>query len=95
MYLTMMMSVPMLATSRNIYKKMIKFIYSDKATKFCEIFTLLLTVCTVIKSKVKILQHFVAFLEYIKYKMKFSTVFFLGIDEYSIFLGKKQTVKTL
>ena len=35
----------------------IKFIYSEKATKFCEIFTLLLTVSTVVKSKVKILQN--------------------------------------
>ena len=29
----------------------IKFIYSEKATKFCEIFPLLLTVCAVVKSK--------------------------------------------
>ena len=29
---------------------LLKFIYSEKATKFCEIFTLLLTVCTVVKS---------------------------------------------
>ena len=39
----------------------IKFLYSEKATKFCEIFTLLLTLCTVVKSKVKITQNFVAF----------------------------------
>ena len=43
----------------------LKFIYSEKATKFCEIFTLLLTVCTVVKSKVKIFQNFVAYSEYI------------------------------
>ena len=42
----------------------LKFIYSEKATKFCEIFTLLLSVCTVDKSKVKISQNFVAFSEY-------------------------------
>ena len=42
----------------------VKFIYSEKATKFCEIFILLLTVCTVVKSKVKISQNFVAFSEY-------------------------------
>ena len=42
----------------------LKFIYSEKATKFCGIFTLLLTVCTVVKSGVKISQHFVAFSEY-------------------------------
>ena len=28
----------------------VKFIYSEKATKFCKIFPLLLTVCTVVKS---------------------------------------------
>ena len=30
----------------NMLQGFIKFIYSEKATKFCEIFTLLLTVCT-------------------------------------------------
>ena len=45
----------------------LKFIYSEKATKFCEIFTLLLTVCTVVKSKVKISQNFVAFSEYMNF----------------------------
>ena len=49
----------------------IKFIYSEKATKFCEIFTLLLTVGTVVKSKVNISQNFVAFSEY----MNFNDVF--------------------
>ena len=49
--------------------EMVKFIYSEKATKFCEIFTLLLTVCTVVKSKVKILQHFVAFSEYMNFNI--------------------------
>ena len=33
----------------------VKFIYSKNATKFCEIFPSLLTVCTVVKSKGKIL----------------------------------------
>ena len=42
----------------------VKFIYSEKATKFCEIFTLLLTACTVVKSKVKISQNCVPFSEY-------------------------------
>ena len=40
---------------------MLKFIYSEKATKFCEIFTLLLTGTTYDKSKVKIFQNFVVF----------------------------------
>ena len=52
---------------------MLKFIYSEKATKFCEIFTLLLTVCTVVKSKVKISQNFVAFSEYMNFTNKNST----------------------
>ena len=42
----------------------LKFIYSERATKFCEISTLLLSVCTVDKSKVEISQTFVAFSEY-------------------------------
>ena len=33
-----------------------KFIYSEKATKFCEIFTLLLSYVVPVKSKVKIFQ---------------------------------------
>ena len=43
--------------------------YSENGTKFCEIFTLLLTVCTAVKSKVKILQNFVAFSEYMNFKI--------------------------
>ena len=46
---------------------MLKFKYSEKATKFCEIFTLLLTECTVVKSKLKISQNFVAFSEYMNF----------------------------
>ena len=43
---------------------MLKLIYSEKATKFCEIFTLLLSYYVVpLKSKVKISQKFVAFSE--------------------------------
>ena len=45
----------------------IKFIYSEKATKFCEIFTSLLSYVVPVKSKVKILQNFVAFSEYINF----------------------------
>ena len=43
---------------------MIKFIYSEKATKFCDISTLLFSYVVPVKSKVKILQNFVAFSEY-------------------------------
>ena len=45
----------------------VKFIYSEKSTKFCKIFTLLLIVCTVVKSKVKVSQNFVAFSEYMNF----------------------------
>ena len=45
----------------------LKFIYSEKATKFCEIFTSLLTGTTLDKSKVKISQNFVAFSEYMNF----------------------------
>ena len=45
----------------------LKFIYSEKATKFCEIFTLLLSYVVPVKSKVKISQNFVAFSEYINF----------------------------
>ena len=47
---------------------MVKFIYSEKAAKFCEIFPLLLTVYTVVKSKGKISQNFAAFSEYMNFK---------------------------
>ena len=45
----------------------IKFIYSEKATKFCEISTFLLSYVVPVKSKVEILQNFVAFSEYINF----------------------------
>ena len=52
------------------YITAVKFIYSEMATKFCKISTLDLTVCTVVKSKVEILQTFVAFSEYMNFKTK-------------------------
>ena len=54
---------------------MIKFIYSEKATKFCEISTLLFSYVVPVKSKVEISQNFVAFSEY----MNFNSVQFLSI----------------
>ena len=48
-----------------------KFIYSEKSTKFCEIFTLLLSYVLPVKSKVKILQNFVAFSEYMNFNKAF------------------------
>ena len=52
----------------NIYTIFLKLIYSEKATEFCEISTLLLTGTTQDKSKVEISQNFVAFSEYMNFK---------------------------
>ena len=46
-------------SSKAYFIFIVKFIYSEIATKFCEMFPLLLIVCTV----VKISQNFVAFSE--------------------------------
>ena len=45
----------------------LKFIYSEKATTFCEKFILLLSYVVSVKSKVKILKNFVAFSEYMNF----------------------------
>ena len=45
----------------------VKFIYSEKATKFCKISTLLLSYVVTVKSKVEISQNFVAFSEYMNF----------------------------
>ena len=42
---------------------LLKFIYSNKAAKFCEISNLLLSVCTVDNSEVEISQNVLAFSE--------------------------------
>ena len=57
---------------------LLKFIYSEKATKFCEIFPLLLTTVHTVKSKGTISQNFVAFSEYMNFKAQiYSTLEFL------------------
>ena len=55
----------------------VKFIYSEKATKFCEIFPLLLTAVHTVKSKGKISQNCVAFSEYMN--------FTISMQDYIIF----------
>ena len=45
----------------------VKFLYSEKATKFCEISTLLLSTVHTVKCKVEISQNFVAFSEYMNF----------------------------
>ena len=51
----------------NINLVRVKFIYSEKATKFCKISTLLLTGTTQDKSKVEFPQNFAAFSEYMNF----------------------------
>ena len=55
-----------LPTSLN-QQLIVKFIYSEEATKFCEMFTLLLSYVVPVKSKVKISQNIVAFSEYMNF----------------------------
>ena len=45
----------------------LKFTYSEKATKFCKISTLLLSYVVPVKSKVEISQNFVVFSEYMNF----------------------------
>ena len=46
----------------------LKFIYSEKATKFCEISTIDLSYVVPVKSTVEISQNFVVFSEYMNFK---------------------------
>ena len=54
---------------------LLKFMYSAKATKFCKISTVDLSYVVPVKSKVKILQNFVAYSEYMNFKVQ---LFFEG-----------------
>ena len=69
----------------------VKFIYSEKVTKFCEISTLLLTGTTQDKSKVEILHNFVAFSEYMIFTRKHRSWYtpFKGNLDQHIFHGIK------
>ena len=49
------------------YQDTIKFIYSEKATKFCKISIVLWSYVVPVKSKVDISQNFVAFSEYMNF----------------------------
>ena len=62
-------------------KKQLKFIYSEKAIKFCEISNVDLTVTTYDKSTVEILQNFVAFSEYMNFKQSF---LFKSFEEFHV-----------
>ena len=49
----------------------LKFIYSEKATKFCKISTVDLSYVVSVKSTVEISQNFVAFSEYMNFNSSF------------------------
>ena len=51
-------------------QKNLNFIHSEKASKFCEIFPLLLSFVVPVESKVEISQKFVAFSEYMNFNNK-------------------------
>ena len=53
---------------RYFFNDKVKFIYSEKATKFCEISTLFLSRVVPVKSKVDIAQNCVPFSEYKNFK---------------------------
>ena len=53
--------IVMILLFRFVHLLNLKFIYSKKAAKFCKISILDLTVWSTVKSKVQILQIFVAF----------------------------------
>ena len=51
---------------------LLKFIYSEKATKFCEISTVDLSYVVTIKSTVAISKNFVAFSEYMNFTQAYN-----------------------
>ena len=55
---------------QHLFLELVKFIYSEKAKKFCEISTLLLSYVMPVKSKLEISQNFVVFSEYMNFKLK-------------------------
>ena len=57
--------------SFKVHNSLLKFIYSEKATKCCESFTLHLSYVVPVKSEVKISQNFVAFSEYMNFNLDF------------------------
>ena len=70
----------------------VKFIYSEKATKFCEIFTLLLSYVVPVKSKVKISQNFVFFSEYMNFTSLQISIFWNNFKQLTRFELHRVTV---
>ena len=57
------------AWTGKFFSVLLKFMYSENATKFCEIFISLLSYVVPVKSKVKISRNFVAFSEYMNFTL--------------------------
>ena len=55
----------------------LELIYSEKATKFCELSTSLLSYVVTVKNKLEISQNFVAFSEYMNFKLKLDKYYLL------------------
>ena len=55
----------------------IKFIYSEEATKFCEISTVDLSYVVTVKSTVEISQNFLAFSEYVNFNILLRPEYFV------------------
>ena len=61
------------------YFGLLKFIYSEKATNFCEISTVDLSYVVTVKSMVEISQNFVAFSEYMNFTTEMRLIAGLGV----------------
>ena len=75
-----------------LFDSCLQFIYSEKATKFCEIFTLLLSYVVPVKSKVKIFQNFVAFSEYMNFTSLQISIFWNNCKQLTRFELHRVTV---
>ena len=75
----------------NLLYMYIKFIYSEKATKFCEISTVDLSYVVTVKSTMEISQNFVAFSEY----MNFNWLELLWVQTGDWQLQKTQKIRPL
>ena len=69
-------------------KTLLKIIYSEKATKFCEISTVDLSYVVSVKSTVEISQNFVAFSEYVNFTfLLFLLPLEISVDNFELNTG--------
>ena len=67
----------------------VRFIYSEKTTNFCEISTLVLSYVVPVKSKVEILQNYVAFSDY----MNFTYNYYIAVDSrHHLYIGGRSQI---